>query len=457
MQKALLIKAVLVAILFSILLLPLSMIGGIVAERSARQQAVVQDISASSFGKQIFAGLMLSLPYAEEYNQEVGPGQERRIERRRIERTLFLFPTASDLSGTATVGEKHRGLFKVRTFNLQATAQGDFVLDGRVRVERTRVDSRIIWGQPVISLGLSDPRGLVGAPALEWAGQRIAFERGSGIRGIASGLHATSAPIDPTQPQRLPYSLAIDLQGTQSLGIVPVADSNRVSLKSDWPHPSFGGQFLPQAESQQIGKEGFAAQWTVTALASNAQQQVQALVAGRKDGLESIERLDIGFIEPIDIYSLSDRALKYGFLFIGLTFGCFLLFEVLKHLPIHPAQYGLVGLALATFFLLLIALSEHVAFWIAYLIAATACIALLGFYLSAALHRASRGLSFSVMLTAVYSALYGLLVSEDNALLLGSLLVFALVAAAMVLTRKVDWYGVGTIAAEPAQRPSDAD
>ena len=166
---------------------------------------------------------------------------------------------------------------------------------------------------------------------------------------------------------------------------MPIADNNRVSLKSDWPHPSFAGQFLPQPESQQVSKDGFEAQWTLTALASNAQQQVQALLEHKREGLTSVEHLEVGFIEPIDVYSLSDRALKYGFLFVGLTCGCFLLFEVLKRLPIHPAQYSLVGLALATFFLLLIALSEHITFWIAYLIAATACIGLLGFYLSAVL------------------------------------------------------------------------
>jgi inner membrane protein len=444
MQRALLIKAVLVAILFSILLLPLSMISGIVTERAARQQQVAQDIAASSFGKQIFAGVILSLPYVEEFDEEIIDGKQKRTEKRRIDRTLRLFPTSSELSGIAAVGEKHRGLFKVRTFNWQANVRGDFVWNGKVKFERSRADSCISWGAPVISLGLTDPRGLAGAPALEWVGQRIELDRGSAVPGIASGLHASGTPLDPTKPQRLPYSLTINLQGTESLGIVPIADNNRVSLKSDWPHPSFVGQFLPQPESQQIGKEGFAAQWAITALASNAQQQLQALFHGGKDGLSSVERLEVGFIEPIDIYSLSDRALKYGFLFIGLTFGCFFLFEVLKQRPIHPAQYALVGLALATFFLLLIALSEHIAFWIAYLGAAMACIALLGFYLSAALHGVSRGVSFSIVLTAVYSALYGLLVSEDNALLLGALLVFALIAAAMVLTRKVNWYGVGS-------------
>jgi inner membrane protein len=150
----------------------------------------------------------------------------------------------------------------------------------------------------------------------------------------------------------------------------------------------------------------------------------------------------VRFIEPIDIYSLSDRALKYAFLFIGLTFGAFAALEIVKRLPIHPAQYLLVGLALAVFFLLLIALSEHIAFWAAYAVAAAACAALIGFYLSAVLKSRVRGASFAVLVGALYSALYGLLISEDSALLLGSLLVFALLAAAMAATRRLDWYSL---------------
>ena len=108
----------------------------------------------------------------------------------------------------------------------------------------------------------------------------------------------------------------------------------------------------------------------------------------------------------------------------------------------------MVGLALATFFLLLIGLSEHIAFGLAYAIATAACVALLGVYLAAALRGVVRGASFSALLAALYAALYELLISEDNALLLGSLLVFGLVAAAMIITRKLDWYALG--AARPA-------
>jgi len=441
MQKALFVKVLLVGIVFATLLVPLSMIGGLVGERAARQQSAVEDVAARSFGKQVFSGPILTVPYVEEYDEEIVEARERKTVRRRIERVLRFFPATAEFDGSATVATKHRGLFKVRTFNWQTSIRGEFVLDGKVRFERSSETSRILWGRPAISLAVSDPRGLVDTPALELAGQRMDFERGSRITAWPSGLHASVPHLDPMQPQRLPYALTLGVQGTDSLAIVPIAGSTSVGLKSEWPHPAFGGQFLPQPESEQIDAHGFAARWIVTALASNAQQQVEALFDAKRDNpLPSIERIEIRFIEPIDIYSLSDRALKYGFLFVALTFGAFMLYEVLKGLRLHPAQYGLVGLALAVFFLLLLSLSEHLRFWIAYLIAAAACVALLGFYLSAALRSARRGVAFALMLAALYGALYGLLVSEDNALLLGSLLVFALLAGAMIATRKLDWY-----------------
>ena len=155
-----------------------------------------------------------------------------------------------------------------------------------------------------------------------------------------------------------------------------------------------------------------------------------------------LETLSIGFVEPINVYSQSDRATKYGLLFIGLTFAGFFIFEVLKNLRIHPAQYTLVGLSMAMFYLLLVSLAEHIGFAYAYLSASAACVLLLGYYLSFALQSTFNGFLFASLLTALYSALYGILKSEDNALLMGSLLVFTLLALVMVVTRKVDWYAL---------------
>jgi inner membrane protein len=278
---------------------------------------------------------------------------------------------------------------------------------------------------------------------LVWNDKETVLERGSGLPGMGGGIHAAVPTLDPATPQRIAYRLDIGLNGTESLAIVPLAGKDVVRLASDWPHPGFGGQFLPLPGTPR--ENGFEAQWSTSALASKAQQQFTEQTEGRGKCTEGIcaDRLEVRFVEPIDIYSLSDRAVKYGFLFIAVTFGCFMLFELLTGTPIHPAQYFLVGLALAVFFLLLIGMSEHIAFGLAYSLATAACVALLGVYLSAALRGVARGVAFSGMLAALYAALYGLLVSEDNALLLGSLLVFGLLAAAMIVTRRVDWYAIG--------------
>lgn len=160
----------------------------------------------------------------------------------------------------------------------------------------------------------------------------------------------------------------------------------------------------------------------------------------------------VSFIDPVDQYLKSDRAIKYALLFIGLTFAGFFLFEVLKSLSVHPIQYGLVGVALAFFYLLLLSLSEHLGFALAYGVSAAACVGLIGFYVSHVLHSWRNGALFAIALAALYGLLYGLLSAEDYALLMGSLLLFGLLGVFMVLTRKLDWYGIGQRkAAQPLQ------
>ena len=443
MQKALLIKSVLVAAILAVIALPLKMIDGLVKERASRQQAMAQELADESYAPQMLAGPILSIPYIEEFDDEATTAPSAvPIEKRRKEGVARFFPTISSIDGNATVETKSRGLFKARVFNWRGTLRGEFVFDATTDIARPAAHSRIVWGKPIVAMLLRDPRGLSEPPSVEWAGRAVTIMRGSGM-SHAAGVHAAVPEFDPSTSLRIPYTITLGLHGTESLAIVSLAANDRVTLKTDWSHPSFGGQFLPEPALLKQSAQGFEAQWNVTALASNAQQQTLSWIDGKSECRElCADRLDVRFIEPIDIYSLSDRALKYGFLFVALTFGAFALFEILKALPVHPVQYLLVGLALATFFLLLLALSEHIAFGAAYGLASLACVALIGLYLRAALGGAKRGLMFAALLAALYGALYGLLISEDNALLLGSLLVFGLIATAMALTRNFDWYSL---------------
>ncbi|MEO5628609.1 MAG: cell envelope integrity protein CreD, partial [Thermomonas sp.] len=259
------------------------------------------------------------------------------------------------------------------------------------------------------------------------------------------------------------------VRGTEALAIAPLADSNHIVLDSPWPHPQFNGDFLPR--SHTITDAGFHAEWEVSSLASNAQDQyrkggelapgvttdagdvavaMRAMQAGKTDAALAVDAVGVSLVEPVNLYSKVDRASKYGLLFVLLTFVGFFMFETIRQLPIHPIQYALVGLALAIFFLLLLSLSEHIDFGWAYLIASIGCIGLIGVYVGNVLRSSRRGLGFAAMLGLLYAALYGLLVSEDNALVLGSGLLFVILSIFMLATRKIDWYQVGSRGGSPS-------
>lgn len=292
-------------------------------------------------------------------------------------------------------------------------------------------------------LGIQDTRSIRDRVQVDWDGAQPAlFPGGVDATGAPNGIH-TDLGVMPANktPVTREFRIVLSLMGTKRLDIVPVGAATTVALASAWPHPSFTGRILPDSGTR-IFKEGFTAQWRTSHFATNLSQLHQRCVQSRQCDAFNQHSLTVSFIQPVDLYQSVARSVKYGFLFIGLTFAAFFLFEVLKRLAIHPVQYALVGLALAIFFLLLISLSEHLGFATAYAIAAASCVALIAYYVAHVLGSMRRGALFGLALSALYGLLYVLLRVEDHALLMGSLLVFACIASAMVATRRVDWYAV---------------
>jgi inner membrane protein len=227
--------------------------------------------------------------------------------------------------------------------------------------------------------------------------------------------------------------------GTQALSFVPLGKDTRAHMKSAWPHPSFTGRFLP--DERQVTGKGFEARWQLSRLATGLTAGVDPRLPKGESGFASA--FGTSFLEPVDVYRMSERAVKYGLRVVLLTVVAFFLFEVLRRMAVHPIQYGLVGVALALFFLLLLSLSEHVPFLVAYLIAGLACVGLVAYYVGHVLKSLTRGLAFGGALAVLYAVLYLLLQSEDYALLLGAILLFGVLAVVMVATRGVDWYRLG--------------
>jgi inner membrane protein len=450
-------KIALIFVLTLLLLIPLAMTRGVIQDRQAYRQQAVQTIARSSAGEQALLGPVLIVPYTETVElEEAGPTGARVILQQRAGQWVF-FPTSMQLDGTVKPRTRQLGLHKVRVYTLQAKALASMLAE--IPADTNPAHPRRI-GKPWLSWGISDVRGIVGSPRVAVDGRVLPVVNGFGSRQ-AGGLHVRFAPPKAGEVLKFDTTLDVALDGTESLALVPIASDNRFSLTSAWPHPRFGGSFPPT--SQNIDGKGFRAHWAVSNLASSAQRQFLAgatlptIATSNASDRATVNNVDtsgidavgVSLVDPVNVYVQADRATKYGVLFVVLTFVGFFMFEMIKQLRIHPIQYGLVGLALAIFFLLLVSLSEHIAFGIAYVVSAAACIGLLGFYLSAVLRSAWRGIGFAAMLTALYAALYGLLVSEDNALVLGACLLFAILAGIMIVTRRVDWYALQSGTQEP--------
>jgi len=360
--------------------------------------------------------------------RETVDGKLRETRNERSESHVLRLPASSvEWTVGAEIAEKARGIYKARLYNAKVHAQVSIDVPARTRFEDGT--SRYKWGPPRLVLGISDPLGIRAASGT------YPFAPGSGDTAIAGGLHA---PLGDFQfSRKIDFALTLELGGSEAFSLAPLGADTTVSMRANWPHPSFQGRFLPA--KHEIGPQGFTASWKVSRLA--AQGAAEAATCPFPCN-RMAEQISVSLIEPVGLYQQLERASKYGFLFIGLTFGAFLLFELLRRLAVHPVQYALVGLALAMFFLLLTALCEHIDFAPAYAIASFACVGLISAYLMRVLHSARAGLAFGGALGALYAMLYALLKAEDYSLLGGSLLLFGLLAIVMIATRRVDWYAL---------------
>ncbi len=440
-------KILMVLVLTLAILVPLAMIRGTIQERQQYRNGAVAAVAANHGGRQVFAGPVLVVPYTEIREEEVAQedGTLRRVVHRSQGQWTY-FPDTLSVDGRLLPDTRKRGLHEVRVYQWNGTATASF--DVRLPADEAGMTREI--GKPWLSYGIADVGGLRGSTALTVNGKRLRVGQGIG-HADGPGVHARLDAPAAGSRLRLDTRLELQLHGTESFAMLPLGAANDLRVRSTWPHPKFDGK-SPQ---QDIGDDGFSARWQIASIATNAQRRylqqpslgptVQATDAAQLAGLPwapDADAVTVSLIDPVNPYLQADRATKYGLLFVALTFVGFFMFELIRQLRVHPIQYLLVGLAIAIFFLLLVSLSEHIAFGLAYVLSACACIGLIGFYLSAVLQSTARGLGFAAMLATLYAALYGLLLSEDNALVLGAGLLFLILAAIMVITRKVDWYAL---------------
>ena len=437
-------KFFLICFLILLLLIPLLIVGGLVSERESRSMQVRSEVARTWGGIQQLAGPFLIVPYKVRVETKEGD----KIISQDVYRNAVFMPEELSINGKSVSEVLHRSIFAVSVYTANLAVEGRFLTP-----EVTDADSsafEVDWRGATLVLALSDVSGLKDATTLKINGNEdLPFEpslllSSTNLNGIHVKLGRSKSLIGAEGTPLQPFSFRADLNftGSTSLTFAPAARETRVSLSSDWPHPSFMGAFSPGERT--ITDKGFTASWRIPHLARSVPQAWSPAEAG-------IDRFGpyyfgVTLYQPVDFYDLVTRAVKYGVLFLAVTFMGVFVLELVSGKRVHAVQYLFVGLAMIFFYVLLLSLSEHIGFTPAYIAAAGATGGMLSLYAGKALESTRSGLMMLALFLVIYAFLYLILRLEDYALLAGALLGFAALTAVMFTTLRVDWSGAGLTA-----------
>jgi inner membrane protein len=427
-------RIVLLGALILLLQIPITSIEKLVNERRSTELSAVQDVQQKWGKSQTIVGPLLIVPY-----QIKRPWQEPHSDAQQIEYlTKYAVFLPDDLKANSSLRNetRYRGLFKVPLYQADVTLAGQF---RKPNFAGWDVDDQdVLWDKVKLVLMVSDARAIQKQAKVTWNHQQYYFEPGTdeivfnneGYHVLINGFNALTEDYT--------FDIKLVLNGSQSLFLSPLGKDTTINIAAPWPDPSFQGKWLPT--SREVNTAGFKSEWHIPYLGRNFPQQTRDFKTNYqpiKDALVGVE-----LITPVDNYRMAERSTKYGILFLLLTFLAIWLFELVAKLRVHIMQYLFMGSALCIFYLLELSLSEHIGFYLAYLTATTAIVAMVSAYSYVVLKTGKRAALIGSIVASLYGYLFTLLKEENYSLLIGSIGLFAILAAVMYLTRNIDWFKV---------------
>lgn len=452
-------KLLLAGLVAAVLIVPLLMVYALVYDRESQSERAQAQITRGWGGSQTFTGPVLVIPFLAEVVDTETVNDVATERRREVRRDLFVSPQRQNIETTLDPDRKGYAIYESVVFSGAIEGSARYVLTSELdRLDIAR--DALLLDEAELRFGISDTRGLSDGASVTADGEELELNPGNGPS--VTGGSGFSAPVPNwSGEESLDVSWSYGLRGTRSISLIPRGGETEWRVTSPWPHPSFTGGFLPEPSQTETSADGFTAVYPgITNLAlgqgllSVSDQRGTPLpppppVVPEYSEVEparvtsSAQPATIGLVEPVDLYSQVDRAVKYGFLFIGFTFAALLMFDIVGGARVASAEYLLTGAGLVLFFVMLLAFAEVIGFALAYFVAAAAIIGLLTAYSAAVLGTWLRAGFIGAMLAALYGVLYVLLNEETYSLVIGSLLLFAALAGIMFATRKVDWSAVG--------------
>ena len=439
------VKPLIIFALLLVLLIPIAFIKSLIRDREFYKESAEDSIMEPVGGQPTLEGLVLAVPY------------EKLVERKdengntvRSVKTYYIIevPEKYELSAQVNPYYLSRGIFNVPVFNADVDVAAEFP---PFRFSQFNIPEKDIrYKDAVLILGIENKKSFTAQPALQLNGNELKLALSDPTDASPFGNAVYYTVNESAVKSGFSLKGKLSVQGGKSLKIVPLAQDNIFDLRSTWSSPSFTGGWLPTERT--LGKDGFSAVWNISGLSTvfprtwktesrnRKNADAELFVNTAKIGLEA-EKVVVDFITPVNNYSQAKRCITYALLFLAVPFLAIFLCELWSAVKIHPIQYFLIGIADILFYLLILSISEHLSFKLSYFIATTGVCAVVLFYATAIFHRFKWGLLLSAVQAVSYFLLFGILQSEDYALLIGSIGIFCVVALLMFLTRKVDWYG----------------
>jgi len=432
-RRSPLIRLFTVGFLALLLQVPVILIAMLVSERRERRTEAVKEVSSKWGGTQALTGPVLVVPYRRRITEAPASGGPE-MTRISTGEAVFL-PERLELQGKMTPEIRRRGIFSIPVYTLALEARGRFAPPDWSVVGIDPADAE--WKDAYLAMSVADTRAIQRLTDLQWGEARSGFLPSAGrFHDGVPGVHAAV----PTAPAANGTSFAFSavLNGTQGVYFTPFGKQTEVHLESSWPSPSFQGNWIPARRT--VNQHGFVAEWSIPDLGRDFPQAWPDVDAYSRQ--VDASRFGLDLMQSVDSYRMAERSVKYAILFLLLTLGSVWLAEILGRLLVHPIQYCLLGAALVLFYLLELALSEHLGFTAAYLIATSAIVAMVGCYGAVVLKSIKRAAWLGAGVAALYGYLYVVLTNEDDALLVGAIGLFVLLAAVMFVTRRVDWFRI---------------
>jgi len=420
-------KVMTIVVMVLLLLIPTEMVKSIIREREVQNNKAIQEVSAKWAGYQELNGPILTIPVVYEFQN--GDFLEE------ITKNWYIMPEELKIDGDIKPEKLRRGIYEVVVYKSLLSFDGHFNLDKSIDKNNLK---KICFDQAFLTIGITDLRGIEDDIILNWNNQKLKVQPGSKIADIIdSGITINLPNLNEDEEKIFAFHFTLNLQGSQSLEFVPVGNTTDVHLMSNWNSPRFDGNFLP--DTREVSETGFFADWKILQLNRNIPQSW--LSGQQKDNL-STTAFGVDLLIPLDDYQKSMRSAKYAVMTIALTFLIFFIVEILNSRKIHPFQYTLVGLALSLFYVLLISISEHTNFNIAYSISTVAIVSMISLYSMSVFKTKKFTLILTSTLISIYGFLFITLQLEDYALLMGSIGLTLILAATMYFTRKINWYNL---------------